>query len=114
MLPGSDGSIRVGATVEDEADEATPTAAAAQRLLAAAEGLLDCRDLAIEAHEAGLRPKPRRGRPLITALPQQGLFVASGHYKSGVLMAPLTGLALSRLIIDGEPGIDLTPFSLKR
>ncbi len=106
--------LSIGATVEDPADTAEPTAAAAQHLLDRARWLLDRDDLVVDAHEAGLRPKPRRGRPLIASLAQPGVFVATGHYKSGALMAPMTGQVMARWIGDGDPGIDLSPFSIDR
>ncbi|MBT3346477.1 MAG: FAD-binding oxidoreductase [Gemmatimonadetes bacterium] len=114
MLRAGKDTLSIGATVEEPADTAEPTPAAREHLLARARWLLGQDDLIVETHVAGLRPKPRRGRPLIAALPSPGLFVATGHYKSGALMAPLTGQVVARWIVDGDPRIDLAPFSIDR
>ena len=104
----------VGATVEENGFDLSTTESAANELTA-----WGCRIFAqpvslIDLH-AGLRPKPRRGRPVITPLDGAGpLFVATGHYKSGVLMGPLTGKVMSRWIIKGGPGRDMSPFTIER
>ena len=64
---------------------------------------------------AGLRPKPRHGRPVIEPLDGAGsLLVATGHFKNGVLMAPLTGQVVVRGILEGSPGQDMSPFAIDR
>ena len=42
------------------------------------------------------------------------VFIATGHYKNGVLMGPLTGQVIARWILEGQPGRDMQPFVPER
>jgi D-amino-acid dehydrogenase len=67
------------------------------------------------AEWVGPRPMTANGLPFIGALDSsRRLFVAAGHNMLGVTLAPGTGRALARLITDGDPGLDLTPFAPAR
>ncbi|MDA0334551.1 MAG: FAD-dependent oxidoreductase [bacterium] len=104
----------IGATVEEVGFDLSTTAAAASELMAWGERVF-IRPPSLVEMRAGLRPKPRCGRPVIAAVEGSGpLFVATGHYKSGVLMGPLTGKVVARWIIDGSPGRDMSPFTVER
>jgi sarcosine oxidase subunit beta len=64
---------------------------------------------------AGLRPYTPDGKAFIGASSgYKGLYVAAGHEGDGIAYAPITGLAMSELIIDGKPKEDLAPFALDR
>ncbi|MCM8811644.1 MAG: glycine oxidase ThiO [Candidatus Omnitrophica bacterium] len=63
---------------------------------------------------AGLRPGTPDGRPILGRTPLDGLLVAAGHYRNGVLLAPLTGRLIADLIAKGTCSIDLMPFSASR
>ncbi len=104
----------IGATVEEVGFDLSTTAAAASELMAWGRRVF-MRPPSLVQMSAGLRPKPRRGRPVIAALEGSGpLYVATGHYKNGVLMGPLTGKVVARWIIDGSPGRDMSPFTVER
>lgn len=102
LVPWPDGSVLVGATVEDVGFDESSTEDARRSLLDAAVALvpaLATADLA-EAR-AGLRPKSPDDLPLIgrsRAVP--GLIYATGHYRNGVLLAPLTAALVRRLVLE--------------
>jgi glycine/D-amino acid oxidase-like deaminating enzyme len=60
---------------------------------------------------AGLRPGSPDDLPILgeTAIP--GYFAATGHYRDGIMLAPVTAHAMAQLITEGKTDIDLTPFS---
>jgi glycine oxidase len=107
-------STLVGATTEDVGFENETTAEAARylsavraRVLAGAAGLI--------GQGAGLRAKPKAGRPMIGPLEgHPRVFVATGHYKNGVLMGPLTGQIVTRWMLEGDPARDMQPFFPER
>jgi len=110
-LPDGDG-VQVGATVEEVGFDLSTTEAAGEALTTWCGQVFEPTPVLREIR-AGLRPKPRHGRAVIDAI-DACLFVATGHYKSGVLMAPLTGQVVSRWILEGDPGRDMSPFTIKR
>jgi glycine/D-amino acid oxidase-like deaminating enzyme len=62
---------------------------------------------------AHLRPMPADRHPIYDQVPGiEGFYIAVGH--SGITLAPLTGKIFTDWIVDGQPGIDLSPYSLKR
>jgi len=64
---------------------------------------------------AGLRPGTPDGLPIIGKLPgRDNVFVATGHYRNGILLAPITGKLMSELILKGKTSIPLDPFSPRR
>ena len=112
-LPAGD-QVVVGATVEEVGFDATVTAAAAEAFTGALAGMLASGCELVE-QRAGLRPKPRKGRPVIGPLPgSEQILVATGHYKSGVLMGPLTGQVVARWVLTGTPGREMDYFAVKR
>ena len=109
-----DEQVVVGATVEEVDFDLGVTAAAAAEFTGALETMLGRAGTPVE-QRAGLRPKPRKGRPIIGPLPGcEQLMVATGHYKSGVLMAPLTGQVVARWLTTGSPGRDMAYFGVHR
>jgi glycine oxidase len=64
---------------------------------------------------AGLRPATPDGLPLLGALPAKpGHFLATGHYRDGILLAPATAHVMAQLLSGESPSLDLTPFSPAR
>jgi glycine oxidase len=64
---------------------------------------------------AGLRPKTKDNWPILGNDPRIcGLVYATGHYRNGILLTPITAQAISELVRRGESAIDLTPFSPAR
>jgi glycine oxidase len=92
LVPWEDGRLLVGATVEDVGFDERTTAAGVRDLIeAACEIVPHARTAGFLAAKAGLRPATPDGLPMIGAsgvIPN--LMYATGHYRSGVLLAPLT------------------------
>jgi glycine oxidase len=110
------GRAIIGATIEDAGFDKTlhPSDIARLRSLASAllPPLADAPQL--EAW-AGLRPATPDGLPLLGALPAHPRhFIATGHYRDGILLAPATAHAMAQLLFGESPSIDLTPFSPAR
>lgn len=103
LVPRRDGRLLIGATVEDNGFNKRVTAGGvAQLLTAACELVPELADAPLEAHWAGLRPSTPDGLPLLGATSLQNLFVATGHGRNGILMAPATARALAALLLDGK------------
>jgi glycine oxidase len=116
LVPKLDGSLVVGATVERVGFDARVTAGGVERLLAGARALLpETAGARFLGASAGLRPDTPDHLPLVGAWPgAPGLLIAAGHYRNGVLLAPLTG----QLVADGvlgkgwrEPAFDPARFA---
>jgi len=63
---------------------------------------------------AGLRPCGKDRLPILGATPIEGLYVATGHFRHGILLAPITARLLTELILTGRSSLDLSPFVLAR
>jgi glycine oxidase len=58
-----------------------------------------------------LRPASADGLPLLGPVPgRPGLILATGHFRNGILLAPITGQLIAELIVGGAPSISLAPF----
>jgi glycine oxidase len=112
VVPRSDGRLLVGATVENAGFDVRVTADGISRILEGALAALPAlRDLAISETWAGLRPGTPDGLPYIGRTTLEGYFVASGHYRNGILLVPVTARAIGDVVEDREPSIDISPFS---
>jgi glycine oxidase len=115
LLARADGRVALGATVEEQGFDTTVSAAGVHRLLEAAwEAVPEVGELELVAARAGLRPGSPDNAPLIGAGELEGLVWATGHYRNGVLLAPLTGRAVAGLLADGSPPDIVEPFSPRR
>jgi len=91
IVPRADGRVVVGATSEEKGFDTSVDAGAVHRLLESAwEVLPDVWELEFVQVIAGLRPATPDNRPLIGASDTEGLIYATGHYRNGILLAPLT------------------------
>lgn len=111
-VPWPDGSLLVGATVEDVGFDERSTVAGVHDLLDAAGELLPgAWQASLEEVRVGLRPATTDHLPLLGPLGRQSrITLATGHYRNGVLLAPYTADAVTRLILDDErdPMLELT------
>ena len=113
LIPDS-GETIVGSTLEEVGFRLATTRAAATQFATELHSALG-KCLPLSRQQAGLRPKPRGGRPLIGPLTDAPrVFVASGHYKNGVLLGPITGQIVARWIAEGTPGRDMRRFAPER
>ena len=111
MVPRRGGRLLFGSTVERAGFEGRPTEEACSRLEGLAGSYLGLRPGALRAVWAGLRPGTPGRMPFLGPLPgREAVLVAAGHYRNGILLAPLTGRLLADLLCGRDPGIDLAPF----
>ena len=111
IVPRGDGRLIVGATVEEAGFDTTVTAGGVHELLREAYRLLpEIAELELAETSAGLRPGTPDNAPLI-GLAAEGLIVATGHFRNGVLQAPVTADSVVALLDGKEPPHDLDPFS---
>lgn len=99
LVPRADGRLVVGATVEEKGWDTTVTAGAVFELLRAAYELLPgTAELELTEAVAGLRPGSPDNAPLIGPTSVEGLLLATGHYRNGVLLTPVTADAIAETI----------------
>jgi glycine oxidase len=109
------GEVVVGATVEERGEDRTVTAGGIFSLLEAAREVLpDVDELEWVEARAGLRPGTPDNGPIVGAGGPEGLVWATGHYRSGVLLAPLTGEAVANALVGAPAPPALGPFSPAR
>jgi glycine oxidase len=102
LVPRPDGRLIVGATTEERGFDATVTAGGVHELLREAYRLLpDVAEMELVEAMAGLRPGTPDNLPLIGFGALEGLTLACGHYRNGILLAPLTGEAIAGLLAGG-------------
>lgn len=116
LVPRSDGTITVGATQQEAGFDRRPTVNDLYELHRTASVLLPVlRDAELVSTWAGLRPGTPDGLPYLGMLPDtEGLIIASGHYRNGILLAPATGLLVGQLADRETPFINLDPFAPAR
>jgi len=101
LVPRSSGKILVGATVEDVGFDKSVQPEMIQKLHSAAASYLPKLALATVTESwAGLRPGSPDDLPLIGRTEVSGVFVATGHFRNGILLAPITGELLAGAIVD--------------
>ena len=111
-VPWADGSLLVGATVEDAGFDEHATVEGIQALTSAITELLPATNRArLEAVRVGLRPALPDHLPAVgpfEAAPR--VVAATGHFRNGVLLAPLTAAVVSRYVLDGvsDESFDVT------
>ena len=110
-----DGRVVVGATVEEQGDDTTVTAGAVRTLLRdAAELLPGIDELALVEAVAGSRPASPDNAPLLGPTALAGLVVASGHYRNGILLTPVTAEGIAAVVTEGAVPDLLRPFDPRR
>jgi glycine oxidase len=114
LIPRSDGRMLIGATSEDVGFDKRTVPEAILKLRQAAIDLVPkLTDARFLDAWAGLRPGTADGLPILGATPTPGYFVATGHFRDGILLAPVTAKVMAR-IVTGHPHTDLSKFSPSR
>ena len=99
LVPRRDGSMVIGATVEERGTDLTVQAGAVHELLCDARALVPGVDeLELVEAAAGLRPATPDNTPRIGWTGLDGVVAAVGHYRNGILLAPLTAAAVVDLV----------------
>ena len=115
MVPRADGRLVIGATVEEQGFDARVTAGGVHELLREAyRALPDVAELELIEARVGVRPGSPDNAPLIGSGALEGLILATGHFRSGILLAPATAEAIADLLCEEEPEIDIGAFSPAR
>jgi glycine oxidase len=115
VVDRGDGRVVVGATVEERGFDTSVTADGVYRLLEAAwEVLPDVGELELVEARAGLRPGTPDNGPVVGWGAMDGLLLATGHYRNGVLLAPITGTAVAALLAGDDPPAEIAPFDPER
>ena len=111
-----DGELIVASTKEPEAGwDLTPTDEAREELLDRASGLIPrIRELDLEEHSVGLRPAVADHMPVIGPAGRPGLWIATGHFQHGILLAPATAYWLAEALESGEVPEMLQPYGMER
>jgi glycine oxidase len=114
LVPHADGTVLAGATSERVGFEKRVTPSAVRDLIGAATALAPMLEsAAFVAARVGLRPATPDELPLLGPSPVAGLHFAAGHYRSGVLLAPVTA-SLVADALEGRGTRDLSAFSVER
>jgi glycine oxidase len=115
LIPRSDGRLLVGATVEEAGFDKRTDLASIQRLHKAAIALVPkLADAKILEDWAGLRPGTPDALPILGETQTPGYFVATGHFRDGILLAPITADVMAAVIEGRKPEYDLAAFSPAR
>jgi glycine oxidase len=115
LVPRADGRLIAGATVEERGFDSTLTAGGVHELLREAYRVLpETAELELAEASVGLRPGTPDNAPLIGPARADGLLVATGHFRNGVLQTPLTADCIAALLAGDAAPVDLAPFSPER
>ncbi|MDQ1044754.1 glycine oxidase ThiO [Streptomyces sp. V4I2] len=115
LVPRENGELVVGATSEELGWDTTVTAGGVYELLRDAHELVPgITELPLTETRAGLRPGSPDNAPLLGPSGLDGLLLATGHYRNGVLLTPVTGDSMAHALTTGELPDVARPFTPKR
>ncbi len=115
LVPRTDGRLVIGSTLEDAGYDKRVSPEVIQRLHQAAAKLVP--ELgAARMHEAwaGLRPGTRDHLPILGRTAVEGYFAATGHYRDGILLTPVTARVMAQSVRGERPDLPLQAFSPAR
>jgi glycine oxidase len=109
------GELVIGASSEEAGFDCTPRAGAVYELLRDAQSLLPAvSEAELVEVSTGLRPGSPDNAPLIGKARTEGLVIATGHYRNGVLLTPITADGVAALLTDGALPPELLAFTPER
>jgi glycine oxidase len=115
LIPRSDGRLVIGATLEEAGFNKQTVPQTIQNLRQAAIDLVPAlANAAILETWAGLRPGTPDALPILGETDRPGYFVATGHFRDGILLAPVTARVMGQVIAGQKPEFDLRPFAAER
>ncbi|MEU4797385.1 glycine oxidase ThiO [Streptomyces sp. NPDC023327] len=115
LVPRENGELVVGATSEELGWDTTVTAGGVYELLRDAHELVPgITELPLTETRAGLRPASPDNAPLLGPTRLPGLLLATGHYRNGVLLTPVTGDVMAHALTTGELPDEARPFTPRR
>ncbi|MFJ6567029.1 glycine oxidase ThiO [Streptomyces sp. NPDC091292] len=115
LVPRENGELVVGATSEELGWDTTVTAGGVYELLRDAHELVPgITELPLTETRAGLRPCSPDNAPLLGPTDLPGLHLATGHFRNGVLLTPVTGDIVAEALVTGELPAEARPFAPQR
>jgi glycine oxidase len=115
LVPRLSGELVIGATVEELGYDTQVTAGGVYELLRdAREVIPGVTELPLTETRAALRPGTPDNAPLLGPTAVAGLLMATGHYRNGILLAPVTADAVTEMLLTGEVPPVAVPFSPHR
>jgi len=115
LIPRSDGHLLIGSTLEFVGYRKAVTAGGLHHLLGAAMRLLpELEGAEVTGSWSNFRPYTKDRLPLLGSAGVEGLVVASGHHRNGILLAPVTARIVSALVLRERPPLPLAAFDPKR
>lgn len=115
IVPRSSGKTLVGATVEDVGFDKSVIPSTIDGLLrTAARYLPELASAPIVDSWAGLRPGTPDNMPILGLSGKPGIYVAGGHFRNGILLAPITAKIIANLVTNKDAGMDITAFAPSR
>ena len=115
LIPRSDGRLLIGATMEEAGFDKQTVPETLQKLRKAALDLVPkLADARILEAWAGLRPGTPDKLPILGATVTSGYYVATGHFRDGILLAPFTARVMAQVITGQRPEFDLRAFRAER
>ena len=115
LVPRTDGRLIVGATTEELGFDTDLIVGGIYELLHGAfEAVPGIYKLPLIETWTGLRPGSSDNAPILGKTPVENLIYATGHYRNGILLTPITAYEISKLILTGETSETITPFQLDR
>lgn len=116
MVPRGDGRVLIGSTLEDVGFHRRPDPGVLADLRLRGEGLIPAlRKAPMVENWAGLRPGSRDQLPILGPTQVPGYWMATGHFRDGVLLTPVTSRLIAEWFIRGEVAdLDITPFRSTR
>jgi glycine oxidase len=114
-VPRESNRLLVGTTAEFHRSDKKMTRKGIRQILSSVSKFTSC----LEGHKvyeqwAGLRPCTPDYLPILGKTPVKGLYIATGHFRDGILLAPITAHLMTELITREKTSISLKPFSLAR
>jgi glycine oxidase len=115
LIPRSDGRMLIGATVEEAGFDKRTVPETIQKLRQAALDLVpELENARILEAWAGLRPGTPDGLPILGPTSTPGYFIATGHFRDGILLSAITAKLMARIMVGQEPAISISNFSPER
>jgi glycine oxidase len=115
IIPRSDGRVLLGATLEEAGFEKRVDPDTVKRFIDSAAAIVpEISQMRLHDAWAGLRPGSPDGLPIMGATSMKGYFAATGHFRDGILLAPITALLMLQVLKGRKPDLDLIAFSPQR
>lgn len=115
LVPRGDGRVTVGATIEHTGFDETVHESQVKLMLNSALRLLPAATMPLPMDAwTGLRPGTPDGLPILGAFKSEHCWHATGHYRDGILLAPVTARVMTQVMLGETPDVPLEPFSPAR